>query len=280
LKIKHLYKYIHNINIFLMSILITGHKGYIGSHLYEYLIKYNTVYGVDIDDFDLKDYNKLHIFVNNKNIETIIHLASYKDLNESIENPITYYENNILITLNILKVIQEYNIKHLIFSSSASILNVDKTITNIDKLTNPYAKTKLICEEMIKDTAITNNFTYTILRYFNPYGFTLDVDIVPFIEKNTNIFFKVQHHLWIDNKSPFKVYGNTYNTRDGTCIRDYIFIDDLVKEHSKYINQNKNNIVNIGTGKGMTVLEFLKMYNITNYIIVDKRHSDIDISIC
>ena len=263
-----------------MSILITGHKGYIGSHLYEYLVNKYTVYGIDIDDFDLKDYNKLHIFVNNKNIETIIHLASYKDINESIENPITYYENNILITLNILKVIQEYNIKHLIFSSSASILNDDKTITNVNKLTNPYAKTKLICEEMIKDTATTNNFTYTILRYFNPYGFTLDVDIIPFIEKNTNIFFKVQHYLWIDNKSPFKVYGNTYNTRDGTCIRDYIFIDDLVREHSKYINQNKNNIVNIGTGKGMTVLEFLQMYNITNYVIVDKRKSDIDISIC
>jgi len=86
--------------------------------------------------------------------------------------------------------------------------------------------------------------------------------------------------LLIDNKTPFKVYGNTYNTRDGTCIRDYIFIDDLVREHSKYINQNKNNIVNIGTGKGMTVLEFLQMYNITNYIIVDKRKSDKDISIC
>lgn len=263
-----------------MSILITGHKGYIGSHLYQYLIKHYTVYGIDIDDFDLKDYNKLHIFVHNKNITTIIHLASHKDINASITNPIEYYENNILITLNILKVIQEYNIKHLIFSSSASILNGNKSITNINKLKNPYAKTKLICEEMIKDTAITNNFTYTILRYFNPYGFTLDVDIVPFIEKNTNIFFKVQHHLLIDNKTPFKVYGNTYNTRDGTCIRDYIFIDDLVREHSKYINQNKNNIVNIGTGKGMTVLEFLQMYNITNYIIVDKRPSDVDVSIC
>ena len=172
-----------------MSILITGHKGYIGSHLYEYLLNKYTVYGIDIDDFDLKDYNKLHIFVNNKNIETIIHLASYKDLNESIENPITYYENNILITLNILKVIQKYNIKHLIFSSSASILNGNKTITKIDNLSNPYAKTKLICEEMIKDTAITNNFTYTILRYFNPYGFTLDVDIVPFIEKKYKYIF-------------------------------------------------------------------------------------------
>ena len=118
-------------------------------HLYQYLIKHYTVYGIDIHDFDLKDYNKLHIFVNNKNITIIIHLASYKDLNESIENPITYYENNILITLNILKVIQEYNIKHLIFSSSASILNNNKSVTNIDKLTNPYAKTKLICEEII-----------------------------------------------------------------------------------------------------------------------------------
>ena len=263
-----------------MSILITGHKGYIGSHIYNYLLNNYKIYGIDIDDFDLKDYNKLHSFLNNKNIKTIIHLASYKDLNESIEKPIDYYENNINITLNILKAMKEYNITNLIFSSSASILNDDKTITNLEELNNPYAKTKLICEEIIKDTAFINNFNYSILRYFNPYGFTLDIDIKPFIEKNTNIFFKVQHHLLIDTKKPFEVYGNTYNTRDGTCIRDYIFIEDLVKEHIKYIYSKKNNIVNVGSGKGMTVLEFLKIYNLTNYIIVDKRKADKDISIC
>ena len=263
-----------------MSILLTGHRGYIGSHIYDYLLsnKY-TVYGIDINRFDILNYNKLDNFVFNKEIKTVIHLASYKNILESQTNPLMYYENNIITLINILKVMSKYNIKNLIFSSSASILNNNKLV-ELHNLSNPYAKTKLICEEIIKDTCKISNINYTILRYFNPYGFTLDVDIVPFIENNTNIFFKVQHHLWIDNKSPFKVYGNTYNTRDGTCIRDYIFIDDLVKEHSKYINQNKNNIVNIGTGKGMTVLEFLQMYNITNYVIVDKRKSDKDISIC
>jgi UDP-glucose 4-epimerase len=261
-----------------MSILLTGYQGYIGSHIYDYLLSNRyTVYGLDINKFDIGNYNKLDNYVFNKQIKTIIHLASYKNILESQSNPLIYYENNIIILINILKVMSKYNIKHLIFSSSASILNNNKLV-ELHNLSNPYAKTKLICEEIIKDTCKINNINYTILRYFNPHGFTINKDIIPFIKKNSNIYFQVQKHL-LDTQKPFIIYGNNYNTRDGTCIRDYIHIDILVKKHIKYINNCNNKIKNIGTGNGMTVLEFIKMYNVKNYKYESKREGDIEISI-
>lgn len=261
-----------------MSILLTGHRCYIGSHIYDYLLsnKY-TVYGIDINRFDILNYNKLDNFVFNKEIKTVIHLASYKNILESQTNPLMYYENNIITLINILKVMSKYNIKNLIFSSSASILNNNKLV-ELHNLSNPYAKTKLICEEIIKDTCKISNINYTILRYFNPYGFTINKDITPFIKKNQNIYFQVQKHL-LDKQKPFIIYGNNYKTRDGTCIRDYIHIDILVKKHIKYINNCNNKIKNIGTGNGMTVLEFIKMYNVNNYKYESKREGDIEISI-
>ena len=261
-----------------MSILLTGYRGYIGSHIYDYLLsnKY-TVYCIDINRFDILNYDKLDNFVFNKEIKTVIHLASYKNILESQTNPLLYYENNILTLINILKVMSKYNIKNLIFSSSASILNNNKLV-ELHNLSNPYAKTKLICEEIIKDKCKISNINYTILRYFNPYGFTINKDIIPFIKKNQNIYFQVQKHLLNTQKS-FIIYGNNYNTRDGTCIRDYIHIDILVKKHIKYINNCNNKIKNIGTGNGMTVLEFIKMYNVNNYKYENKREWDIEISI-
>lgn len=261
-----------------MSILVTGHKGYIGSHIYDYLLsnKY-TVYGLDINQFDITNYNKLDNYVFTKNITTIIHLASYKNISESQLYPLMYYENNITILINILKVMSKYKIKNIIFSSSASILNNNKLV-ELHNLSNPYAKTKLICEEIIKDLCKISDINYTILRYFNPYGFTINKDIRPFIEKNANIYFQVQKHI-LNKEKPFIIYGNNYNTRDGTCIRDYIHIDILVKKHIKYINNCNNKIKNIGTGYGMTVLEFIRMFNITNYKYENKRDGDIEISI-
>jgi len=261
-----------------MSILVTGYKGYIGSHIYDYLLsnKY-TVYGLDINQFDITNYNKLDNYVFTKNIKTIIHLASYKNISESQSYPLMYYENNITILINILKVMSKYKIKNIIFSSSASILNNNKLV-ELHNLSNPYAKTKLICEEIIKDLCKISDINYMILRYFNPYGFTINKDILPFIKKNANIYFQVQKHI-LNKEKPFIIYGNNYNTRDGTCIRDYIHIDILVKKHIKYINNCNNKIKNIGTGDGMTVLEFIRMFNITNYKYENKREGDIEISI-
>ena len=261
-----------------MSVLLTGYKGYIGSHIYDYLLsnKY-TVYGLDINHFDITNYNKLDNYIFCKNIKTIIHLASYKNISESQSNPLMYYENNILILINILKVMSKYNIKNIIFSSSASILNNNKLV-ELHNLSNPYSKTKLICEEIIKDLCKISDINYTILRYFNPYGFTINKEILPFIEKNANIYFQVQKHI-LNKEKPFIIYGNNYNTRDGTCIRDYIHIDILVEKHIKHINNCNNKIKNIGTGDGMTVLEFIKMFDITNYKYENRREGDIEISI-
>jgi len=127
-----------------------------------------------------------------------------------------YYENNIIILINILKVMSKYKIKNIIFSSFASILNNNKLV-ELHNLSNLYAKTKLICEEIIKDLCKISDINYTILRYFNPYGFTINKDIRPFIEKNANIYFQVQKHI-LNKEKPFIIYGNNYNTRDGTCI--------------------------------------------------------------
>ena len=261
-----------------MSILLTDYKGYIGSHIYDYLLSNRyTVYGLDINKVDITNYNKLDNYVFSKNIKTIIHLASYKNIYESQSYPLMYYENNIIILINILKVMSKYKIKNIIFSSSASILNNNKLV-ELHILSNPYAKTKLICEEIIKDLCKISDINYTILRYFNPYGFTINKDIRPFIEKNANIYFQVQKHI-LNKEKPFIIYGNNYNTRDGTCIRDYIHIDILVKTHIKYINNCNNEIKNIGTGNGMTVLEFIRMFDITNYKYEKKREGDIEILI-
>ena len=258
-----------------MSILVTGYKGYIGSHIYDYLLsnKY-TVYGLDINKIDITNYNKLDNYVFSKNIKTIIHLASYKNIYESKSNLLMYYENNIITLINILKVMSKYKIKNIIFSSSASILNNNKLI----ELSNPYIKSKLICEEIVKDLCKTSDINYMILRYFNPYGFTINKNIIPFIEQNANIYFQVQKHI-LNKEKPFIIYGNNYNTRDGTCIRYYIHIDILVKKHIKYINNCKNKITNVGICNEMTMLEFIKMFNVTNYKYENKREGDISISI-
>lgn len=264
-----------------MSVLITGHKGYIGSHIYDYLIsnKY-IVYGIDYNKFDIKNYNKLDDFCFNKNIKTIIHLASFNNKEESIKEPLKYYDNNIIILLNILKLIDKYKIKNLIYSSTASILNNDMTSIDIKSVYNPYYKTKIICEEIIKDYYKTNEkCKYTILRYFNVYGFTINKDIVPFIRNNNSIFFKIQHYLLINNTKPFEIYGHNYDTIDGTCVRDYIHINDLVKEHINYIDSNRNNIENVGTCKGMSVLEFVRMFKNVKYIFVNERQNDKDVLI-
>ena len=264
-----------------MSVLITGYKGYIGSHIYDYLIsnKY-IVYGIDYNKFDIKNYNKLDDFCFNKNIKTIIHLASFNDKEESINEPLKYYDNNISILINILKLIDKYKIKNLIYSSTASILNNDMSLIDIKSSHNPYYKTKIICEEIIEDYYKTNSkCNYTILRYFNVYGFTINKDITPFIRNNNSIFFKIQHYLLINNTKPFQIYGHNYDTNDGTCVRDYIHIEDLVKEHINYIDSNSNNIENVGTGKGMSVLEFVRMYKNVKYIFVNERQNDKDVLI-
>lgn len=312
--------------------LVTGGLGFIGSHTVVQLIEnnYNIIIvdnlsnsNVDVlesikkicicndtnllffkcDITNLEDMENIFL---NYTINNIIHFASFKSVSESISNPLIYYKNNIISTLNILELCCKYKVNNFIFSSSATVYGnqisplVETTDVGIG-ITNPYGKTKYMIENIIEDVYKSNTFTkFIILRYFNPVGahssgligespkgipnnlmpYILNVAIKNNINKDINEIY-----------STLKIYGNKYNTNDGTCIRDYIHVEDLASAHIKsieYLNNNKNiklDIFNIGTGKGTTVLEMVNTFCRVNNVIVpyeieNNRDGDIDCVYC
>lgn len=235
------------------------------------------------------------IFMENK-IDGVIHFAGFKAVSESIENPVLYYNNNIVSTLNLIQTMQKYNCYRLIFSSSATIygnrpspLYESNDNTSISSLTNPYGKTKYIIEEILRDVCMANKkFKVISLRYFNPIGAHksgllnenpkgIPNNLMPYIIKVVN------------KELPcLNIFGSDYNTRDGTCTRDYIHVCDLAVAHVlalEYLS-NTNNIniefINVGTGNDTSVLElvntFEKVNNVKiNYKLTNRREGDIDI---
>jgi UDP-glucose 4-epimerase len=295
-----------------MRILITGGAGYIGSHTavelldagYDITIvdnysnsspividKIKEITGKDFNNYevDVCDKEALRkIFKENK-IDAVIHFAGFKAVGESVSNPLMYYRNNIDSTLSLLEVMNEFNCKKIVFSSSATVYG-DPERLPIDEecklhTTNPYGSTKLYIEGILNDLYISdNNWSIIILRYFNPVGAHksgligenpngIPNNLVPYIVKVAN------------KELPYlNVFGNDYNTPDGTGVRDYIHVVDLAKGHVKSIDKlmksNEINYYNLGTGKGYSVLElvntFIKVNNIdVPYKIVDRRPGDI-----
>lgn len=256
--------------------------------------------------FDTTKLDNLELIFSTYNIYNIIHFASFKSVSQSISSPLIYYHNNIVSTLNLLELCSKYKVKHFIFSSSATVygsqsspLYENTTIgTNI---TNPYGQTKYMIEQILKDMHQSNIYTnIIILRYFNPVGAHysgligetpngIPNNLMPYI-LNVAIKNNIKTDL-NEIYSKLKIYGNNYNTKDGTCIRDFIHIDDLASAHLKSIEYLDNNpditfdIFNIGTGKGTTVLEmvntFIKVNNvIIPYEINENRPGDIGIVYC
>jgi UDP-glucose 4-epimerase len=295
------------------NILITGGFGYIGSHTVVELLQenYNVIIidnlcnskmNVSIkikhitknDTFktyigDILDYELLDKIFLNENIDAVIHFAGLKAVGESVSNPIKYYENNVSGTVHLLKVMEKYNVKNLIFSSSATVYGNNKppfTESNITGLniTNPYGRSKYLIEEILKDLKDWNIFC---LRYFNPIGSHksgimgddpngIPNNLMPYILRVAN---KQYTHL--------NIYGNDYNTIDGTGVRDYIHVVDLAKAHVKALDKFSKgfNIVNLGTGKGTSVLELIHIFEKVNnvkipYIVCNRRDGDIDVCYC
>lgn len=295
-------------------ILVTGGTGYIGSHTiialddagYNFIVfdnlsnsskeslpRVEKIIGKEIsfEEGDIRDKEKLQSVFDRYDIDAVIHFAGLKAVGESVEKPLEYYDNNINGTLTLLEIMKKNNCKKIVFSSSATVYGDPHTTPIRENFstsaTNPYGRTKLFIEEILKDLYLSDNeFQIVILRYFNPIGAHesghigedpngIPNNLMPFISQTA-----------IGKREYLSVFGGDYDTVDGTGVRDYIHVVDLAEGHVKaieYIYKNtfdKPLIINLGTGKGYSVLEVVKAFEkVTEqkvpYKIVDRRAGDI-----
>lgn len=282
-----------------MRILVTGGAGYIGSYVVNQLIENYEVIIVDdlssssieaVNDkalffrYDICNYYDLiNIFTKYK-IDGVIHLAAKLSVEESNYKPLEYFDTNVSGTINLLKCCKEFNIKNFVFSSTASVYgnNDGLSILFEDSAVEPinnYGLSKLYSEKIIEKSQHAHGINYVIFRYFNvaggkKVGFPL--------EKNTLLIPKIISSL--KNNEVLKVFGNNYPTKDGTCIRDYIHVNDIAAAHILALekllaNENISGVYNLGSSKGFSVLEVIetteKVLNTqVNYEVVAKREGD------
>lgn len=296
-----------------MAILITGGAGYIGSHaMVEFLnagkeivcvdnlsnSKYTAVErvkkiaGKDFKFYktDLLDYDELEkVFVENK-IESCIHFAGLKAVGESCAMPLEYYHNNITGTLNLCKLLKKYNAKCIVFSSSATVYGNPASLPITEDFplstSNPYGETKLMIERILTDLwRSDNSWKVSLLRYFNPIGAHESGLIGEDPQGIPNNLLPYVMQVGAGRRECLSVFGNDYNTPDGTGVRDYIHVVDLVKAHLLALDRAEKTegveCFNVGTGVGYSVLEIVKAYEEAsglkiNYKITGRRPGDID----
>ncbi len=295
------------------TILAAGGAGYIGSHTCVELIKagYDVVVldnysnstpevfnrlkkitGKDIKHYecDVRDREGLKKIFSENKIDAVLYFAGLKSVGESCEKPLLYYDNNISGTITICEVMQEFGVKKMVFSSSATVYGYNKCPYSEDMPTgdvsNPYGRTKYIMEEILKDVYVSDpEWSVVLLRYFNPIGAHesgligedpngIPNNLMPFISR-----------VAIGSLPQLTVFGDDYNTKDGTCVRDYIHVVDLAEGHikatEKVLSSNGVNIYNLGNGHGYTVLELINAFeDVTgkkvNYVIGPRRAGDLD----
>lgn len=264
-----------------MKILITGGAGYIGSHIAEELLKKNRVIILDnlstgykklifkktkFYKADIKNYDKIRKVIHNEKIDTVIHLAAKLSLQESKKKPKEYFDNNVLGTKNLLKAIKRTTVKNIIFSSTAAIYSGNKHIkfreSHKPRPNNIYGRTKLNCEILIKNFCKKNLIKFVILRYFNVVGASKSGRIGPL--KNYGQLFKILSKAIYKKNKKINIYGNNHPTPDGSCIRDFIDINDIVQIHSIIIKKlhtlSKGIVLNCGYGNGLSVIKIVRTF--------------------
>lgn len=297
-----------------MSVLVTGGVGYIGSHTVvellnenkevivvdnfsnskpEMLDKIKKITNKDFKFYELDYSNKEKmdkVFAENK-IDSVIHFAGYKAVGESVEKPIEYYTNNVSGTLNLLDVMRKHNVKTIIFSSSATVYGDPEVVplTEMCKIggtTNPYGSSKLFIEQILKDVYKSDNtWDVCILRYFNPIGSHESGIIGEEPQGRPNNLMPYIVRVASGELEELSIFGNDYNTPDGTGVRDYIHVVDLAKGHIKALEKLEKEksgiyIYNLGTGKGYSVLDMVHAFEKTTgqkikYKITERRAGDI-----
>ena len=275
-----------------MKILVTGGAGYIGSHTCVELLNsgYDIVVLDNLDnssekslervkeltgkDFpfyktDLLDYEGTEKVFKEQKFDSVIHFAGLKAVGESTQLPIKYYHNNITGTLNLVDIMQKYGVLNIVFSSSATVYGVPKTVPITEDFptstTNPYGSTKLMIERILSDVyAANNNWSVTLLRYFNPIGAHKSGRIGEDPKGIPNNLLPYVAQVAVGKLDKIHVYGNDYPTVDGTGVRDYIHVVDLALGHLKALEKKTGekgvHIYNLGTGHGYSVLEIISAF--------------------
>jgi len=294
------------------TILVTGGTGYIGSHTILQLLdaNYNVIIldnlsnskleslrrlkklsGQEIKFYqvDLLDYNKLEEVFVNESIDAVIHFAGLKAVGESVEIPLHYYKNNVTGTINLCEIMQKFNVKKLVFSSSATVYGDPHKVPITEDFplhaTNPYGQTKLMIEEILRDLYVSdNNWDIAILRYFNPVGAHRSGEIGEDPNGIPNNLLPYISQVAVGKLSELTIFGNDYPTVDGTGVRDYIHVVDLAGGHLKALEKLAQIpgcvTYNLGTGNGYSVLEMTKAFEKASgrsvpYKIAGRRTGDI-----
>ncbi len=296
-----------------MAILLAGGAGFIGSHTavelmdagYEVIIVDNfdnsspevikrieeiSGKSVKVYAVDATDRKMLEPVFSENNIDSVIHFAGLKSVGESVSLPLKYYRNNIGSTLTILELMEQYNVKNIVFSSSATVYGNPKKVPITEDMptggcTNPYGKTKFMIEDILQDAAVADkNLSVVLLRYFNPIGAHASGRIGEMPNGIPNNLMPYITQVAIGKLEQLKVFGNDYDTHDGTGVRDYIHVVDLAKGHVSAVNYCENHqgveVFNLGTGVGYSVLDMVKAFSKVNeveipYKIVGRRDGDI-----
>ena len=273
--------------------LVTGGAGYIGSHTLIELINNNfevvvidnlanssreslrrveqiTGHEIPFIEADVRDQSVLDDIFTTYSIDSVIHFAGLKAVGESVAKPLEYYDNNLVSTLALLEAMREHNVKQLVFSSSATVygspseLPLRETSTVGVGLTNPYGKTKYMIEQIIQDyCAADPTFEATILRYFNPIGAHQSGQIGEDPNGIPNNLLPYVAQVSVGKLQSVGVFGDDYDTPDGTGVRDYIHVVDLARGHVAALQHMKAgaNVYNLGTGSGTSVLEIIKAFS-------------------
>ena len=298
-----------------MQVLLTGGAGYIGSHTcvellnngYEVVIADNfdnssekvlsrikEITGKDVTVFkiDVADKDALRDLFSKCDIDSVIHFAGFKAVGESVEKPVMYYRNNLDTTLTLLEVMAEFNVKKIVFSSSATVYGVPKVVPLIEGMptscTNPYGWTKLFNEQILTDATVADKeLSVVLLRYFNPIGAHESGLIGESPNGIPNNLMPYITQVAVGKRERLGVFGDDYDTHDGTGVRDYIHVVDLANGHLKaleYINNGHKGteVFNLGTGTGYSVLDIVKAFSKVNnleipYAIMDRRPGDVAI---
>ena len=296
-----------------MAVLVTGGTGFIGSHTIVELLndgreivaldnfsnskhvvldRIREITGKDLKFYeaDLLDYDAIDKIFEENDIDSVIHFAGLKAVGESVQKPIDYYHNNLTGTLLLCRAMQKHGVKRIVFSSSATVYGKPESVPIREDFplstTNPYGETKLMIERILKDIHVSDpEWSISILRYFNPIGAHASGRIGEDPKGIPNNLLPYVTQVASGKREHLSVFGNDYNTHDGTGVRDYIHVVDLALAHLKALARAEKvtgiEYYNIGTGNGYSVLDIVKAYEKATgvkipYVIAPRRPGDID----